>query len=133
MTQSDLEYGYRTCRSLVGRVAVEVAFRVERCDTKSSRAERQTYAARRSWMKGIRSAGSVFRNPEGDYAGRLLEEVGAKGLRIGGATVTAGHANVIAAGAGATASDVRALMMLMHDRVLERFGFDLVPEVHVWT
>jgi len=84
-------------------------------------------------MKGIRSAGSVFRNPEGDYAGRLLEEVGAKGLRIGGATVTAAHANVIAAGAGATASDVRALMMLMHDRVLERFGFDLVPEVHVWT
>ena len=73
--------------------------------------------------------GSFFKNPEGDHAGRLLEEAGAKGLRVGGAFVWSRHANVIVRGEGATASDVLALARLMRNRVLFRFGIALEPEV----
>ena len=73
--------------------------------------------------------GSFFKNPPGDYAGRLLEEAGAKGLRVGGAYVWEEHANVIVRGPLATPSDVLALARLMRNRVLFRFGVALEPEV----
>jgi UDP-N-acetylmuramate dehydrogenase len=73
--------------------------------------------------------GSVFKNPPGDFAGRLLEEAGAKSLRVGGAYVWSGHANVIVAGEGASASDVIALSRLMKLKVFHRFGIVLTPEV----
>lgn len=73
--------------------------------------------------------GSFFKNPEGDFAGRLLEAAGAKELRVGGASVWSEHANVIVRGEGATASDVLALARLMRNRVFFRFGVRLEPEV----
>lgn len=73
--------------------------------------------------------GSFFKNPEGDFAGRLLEVVGAKDLRVGGACVWGEHANVIVRGEGATPSDVLALARLMRNRVLFRLGVALEPEV----
>ena len=73
--------------------------------------------------------GSTFKNPPGDFAGRLLESVGAKGMRVGGAYVWEGHANVIVRGEGATPSDVLALARLMRMRVLARTGVALEPEV----
>ena len=73
--------------------------------------------------------GSVFKNPPGDYAGRLLEEAGAKGLKVGGAYVWEEHANVIVRGSLATPSDVLALARLMRNLVLFRFGVALEPEV----
>ena len=75
------------------------------------------------------NAGSVFKNPPGDHAGRLLEACGLKGARVGGAVVSERHANVIVNAGGATASDVRALMARMREAVLEKFGVALVPEV----
>ena len=73
--------------------------------------------------------GSFFKNPPNDYAGRLLEAAGAKGLKVGGAYVWAEHANVIVRGEGATPSDVLALARLMRNRVRFRLGVDLEPEV----
>ena len=73
--------------------------------------------------------GSVFKNPPNDFAGRLLEEAGAKDLRVGGAYVWSEHANVIVAGPDATASDFLALARLMHNRVAFKFGINLEPEV----
>lgn len=73
--------------------------------------------------------GSFFKNPPGDFAGRLLEAAGAKDLRVGGAYVWREHANVIVRGEGATNSDVLALARLMRNRVLFRFGVMLDPEV----
>ena len=73
--------------------------------------------------------GSFFKNPSGDYAGRLLEEAGAKGLKVGGAYVWEEHANVIVRGPLATPSDVLALARLMRNRVLFRFGIALEAEV----
>ena len=73
--------------------------------------------------------GSFFKNPPGDHAGRLLEEAGAKELKVGGAYVWAEHANVIVRGPFATPSDVFALARLMRNRVYFRFGVALEPEV----
>ena len=84
-------------------------------------------ARRRKFPAG--TWGSVFKNPPGDFAGRVLEAAGAKGLRVGGACVWEEHANVIVAGADATASDVLALARLMRARVFHRFGLELEPEV----
>ena len=84
-------------------------------------------ARRRKFPAG--TYGSFFKNPPGDSAGRLLESVGAKGLRVGGAYVWSEHANVIVRGPGATASDVLALARLMALRVWLRLGVALEPEV----
>lgn len=73
--------------------------------------------------------GSFFKNPEGDFAGRLLEEAGVKNFKVGGAYVWSEHANVIVAGPTATPSDVLALSRLMQDAVFARFGIRLYPEV----
>jgi UDP-N-acetylmuramate dehydrogenase len=75
------------------------------------------------------NAGSVFRNPPGDHAGRLLEACGLKGLRVGGAEVSQRHANVVVNAGGATAADVRGVMARMREAVRDRFGVELVPEV----
>jgi UDP-N-acetylmuramate dehydrogenase len=75
------------------------------------------------------NCGSVFKNPPGDHAARLVEAAGAKGLQVGGAMVSTKHANFIVAGPGATAEDVHRLIQLVHDRVGERFGVTLEPEV----
>lgn len=77
------------------------------------------------------SCGSVFRNPPGDAAGRLIEAAGLKGLQRGGAQISPKHANFIVNLGGATASDVLACMRAAWDGVREHAGVALVPEVHV--
>ena len=78
-----------------------------------------------------RSLGSTFKNPPGDAAGRLIDACGLKGRRIGGAQISEKHANFIVNLGGASADDVLALMAEMRNRVLERFGIELEPEVRV--
>lgn len=77
------------------------------------------------------SCGSVFRNPSGDFAGRLIEQAGLKGEKAGGAMISPEHANYIVNTGGATASDILALMELAQKKVNEKFGIRLVPEVRV--
>jgi UDP-N-acetylmuramate dehydrogenase len=77
------------------------------------------------------NAGSIFRNPEGDYAGRIIEAAGCKGLEVGRARVSTKHANFIVHD-GASAADVAALMAEVQRRVLEEFGVRLLPEVEWW-
>jgi len=78
---------------------------------------------------GLPSAGSVFRNPAGDSAGALIDRLGMKGLRIGGATVSEKHANFIVNDQAGTASDVRRLGELVRDRVRSETGLELVFEI----
>ncbi len=78
---------------------------------------------------GQPNAGSIFKNPPGDAAGRLLDAAGLKGTSAGGALVSPKHANVIVNTGGATADDVLELMRTMRDRVAERFGVRLAPEI----
>ncbi|MDI6775256.1 MAG: UDP-N-acetylmuramate--L-alanine ligase [Verrucomicrobiota bacterium] len=128
---ADLGFGYRACRALEGKVALEACFRFERGDAGAIRKLRLAIAARREWMNGLRSAGSAFKNPPGDYAGRLIEQAGLKGFAVGGASVSPRHANVIVTTDGATASDVGALMAIVRAEVSERFGIELEPEIVV--
>lgn len=86
---------------------------------------------RRGALPSEPNAGSVFKNPPGDYAGRLIEACGLKGAREGGAEVSPRHANVIVNRAGATSKDVLALMRRMRDSVRDKFGVTLVPEVEM--
>jgi UDP-N-acetylmuramate dehydrogenase len=78
-----------------------------------------------------RSLGSTFKNPPGDSAGRLIDAAGLKGRRIGGAQISPKHANFIVNVDGATADDVLALVAEMRDRVLQRFGIVLEPEIRI--
>ncbi len=82
------------------------------------------FRAKRFDFRGLRTAGSVFRNPPGASAGRLLDAAGLKGLRVGGAFVSERHANIFCAGPDATASDLLALIRLARLRVPS-----LIPEV----
>ena len=74
------------------------------------------------------SAGSVFRNPEGDFAGRLIEEIGYKGKSIGGAKVSEKHANFIINSGNATGEDVKRLITEIKDKVKEKYDIDLKIE-----
>ena len=78
---------------------------------------------------GIPSAGSTFRNPPGDSAGRLIDAAGLKGTRIGGAAVSEKHANFLVNDRKGTANDVRRLADRVRDEVSRRFGVELEPEV----
>jgi UDP-N-acetylmuramate dehydrogenase len=77
------------------------------------------------------NSGSCFRNPPGDHAGRLIEALGAKGWREGGAEVSTLHANFIVNSGGASARDVATLLSRVRRAVHERFGVDLHLEVHL--
>jgi len=80
---------------------------------------------------GWANAGSVFKNPPGDFAGRLIEAAGLKGVRVGGAEVSAKHANVIVNIGQATAADIQGLMDTVVARVQQDFGVRLESEIQV--
>ncbi len=89
----------------------------------------------RAWRRATQplaepNCGSVFKNPPGDHAARLIEGVGGKELAVGRARVSEKHANFIVAGPGTSARDVLGLMDELRSRVLDRFGVTLEPEVH---
>ena len=125
----DFGFGYRRCGGLTGCIALSCALRVERADAGAVRVRREAFRARRISLAGLRTEGSVFRNPPGDAAGRLLDTAGCKGMRVGGARVTARHANIVAVEDPVTASDVLALVTRMRRRVEQVWGVSLSPEI----
>ena len=128
----EVEGGYRWSVLGKGRVvtSVELVLRAEDSETLKARVQ-QVRARRQGVLPPEPSAGSVFRNPPGDFAGRLLELACCKGLRRGGAEVSPRHANVIVNVGGASAADVRWLVAQMAGRVRERFGVGLELELKV--
>ncbi len=124
-----LDFGYRRCPRLRDLILVEAAFTLEPGDTARIRQTRNELAAKRAWMKGLHSAGSVFKNPPGDFAGRLIEQAGLKGLTIGHASISLQHANIIVTEPGARASDVLAVMELVRENVRRQFNITLEPEL----
>jgi UDP-N-acetylmuramate dehydrogenase len=79
-----------------------------------------------------RNAGCVFKNPAGGHAGRIIDALGLKGTRRGGAVVSPRHANFVVNDQGAKAADVLELLDLVHERVQQEAGLDLELEVKVW-
>jgi UDP-N-acetylmuramate dehydrogenase len=86
---------------------------------------------RREHQPGGSNAGSVFRTPAGDSAGRLIDAAGLKGFRVGAAVVSTKHANFFQAEPGATASDVRGLVTAVAQRVRAATGVILEPELQM--
>ncbi len=131
---SDFRYDYRQVQAPVG-VMGYLAARLRVGSDEHGEHERVTreWLARRKATQpvGRPSAGSTFRNPPDDFAARLIEDCGGKGLRIGGAEVSTLHANFIVTDAGARAADVEALIGQLRDRVRERTGVELQPEVRI--
>jgi UDP-N-acetylmuramate dehydrogenase len=129
----DLTFSYRACRLPQGAVVTGARFHVEREGRKvvSERVNAHLERRRRALPQGFPSAGSVFRNPEGGFAGRLVDEAGLKGRRIGGAMISPVHGNVIVNTGGATAGDILALVNLAREEVLRRTGVELEPEIRV--
>jgi UDP-N-acetylmuramate dehydrogenase len=80
---------------------------------------------------GVASCGSVFRNPEGNYAAQLIENCKLKGKRIGGAVVSQKHANFIINDKDATAADIESLIQLVQQTVKDESGILLQPEVKI--
>lgn len=122
-------FSYRDCGVLKQGVAVGCALRLKPAGGEAVKAQRRIFREKRIPLKGLRTAGSVFRNPLPIPAGRLLEQAGCKAMRIGGAYVTAVHANIIAVEDGATGSDVAALIGMMRNRVWFESGVELQPEI----
>ena len=127
-----LDYGYRS--SAVA--ASEVVLAAELSVTPGTVEEEQAAVSaivkwRREHQPGGSNAGSVFTNPEGDSAGRLIEAAGLKGFRLGTAHVSEKHANFIQADKDGRADDVHALMAHVRDVVAERTGVVLVAEVRL--
>ena len=92
---------------------------------------REVTEKRRGALPAQPNAGSIFKNPSGRFAGKLLEDCGLKGVVRGGAEISDRHANVIVNRGSARAADVLELMRLMRRSVLERFGIELEPEVEL--
>ncbi len=134
---SEYEVGYRQVRHLAGDPVAREGFiaaklRFER-KPGASHAEVRSLLARRKASQPIGewSCGSVFTNPPGDHAARLIEVAGLKGYRIGDASVSEKHANFIINHGAARAADIEHLIEHVQDQVARRHGVHLVPEVRI--
>jgi len=133
MAVSELELGYRASRfkgesSVI--LSADFALQAESRDLLSQRVASYVRERRKNQPKEP-SAGSVFKNPEGDYAGRLIEEAGLKGHRIGEAQISPLHANYIVNLGQARARDVAALIRLVRERVWQKHGTPLELEIEL--
>ncbi len=130
-TRGKLSFAYRSCPELDGLCIIGAVLRMSGKDKPEPiRQTMRSYAARRrASQPGGPSAGCLFRNPEGDSAGRLIDAAGLKGTRIGGVQISAKHANFIQPEPGASAGDVVRMMRKIRREVAERFGVELQPEV----
>jgi UDP-N-acetylmuramate dehydrogenase len=112
-------------------VVAEATFVLQPDDATAIRARMDRYRKHRSDTQpgALQNAGSTFKNPPGDSAGRLVEAAGLKGHRVGGAAVSELHANFFIASEEASAQDVFDLVHDVRARVRQRFGVELEPEV----
>lgn len=127
----DFEVGYRHVAMPTGEWFLEAEMVLDSGDTQAAQARIKELLARRAATQptGLPSCGSVFRNPPGDHAARLIEACGLKGLRIGGAEVSPKHANFIINTGNAKARDIARLIDHVRAQVERRHGVRLIPEV----
>jgi UDP-N-acetylmuramate dehydrogenase len=129
----ELDFAYRHSSLPSGAVVVEASWALREDDPAAIRERLDELRAwrRRTQPLRQRNCGSVYTNPPGDSAGRLVDEAGLKGRAVGGASVSEKHANFIVVEPGATARDVVTLIRIVRDEVAARGGPLLVPEVRL--
>jgi UDP-N-acetylmuramate dehydrogenase len=135
--RDDLDLGYRTSAlrdgGMKGALVVAATLQLERGDGEEARQLMARLTQERNETQPIKTknCGSVFKNPMGDSAGRLVQAGGLKGARAGNAVVSSLHGNFIVNEGGATAADVRKLIEHVMAEVKRRFGVQLEPEVEM--
>jgi UDP-N-acetylenolpyruvoylglucosamine reductase len=137
-TPAEYSIGYRSVRRSDGSAADGIFtaawFAFPKGDASAARARIKELLARRIATQplALPNAGSVFRNPAGDHAARLIESCGLKGHAIGGARVSERHANfIVNPGSRATAADIESLIDFVRATVLAKTGVDLEPEIRI--
>jgi UDP-N-acetylmuramate dehydrogenase len=125
----DLDLGYRQSALDGGDLVLQVTLRLHRGDATTAKEQiRDIVRWRREHQPGGANGGSVFRNPPGDHAARLIDEAGLKGLRRGTAWISEKHANFIQVDVDGRAGDVFALTQMVRERVREHAGVTLLSE-----
>lgn len=129
---SELELGYRT--SVIAKkeyIVLEAIYALQVGDEESIRGKMDELKGQRVTKQPLEfpSAGSTFKRPEGYFAGKLIQDAGLRGFQVGGAQVSEKHCGFVINTGNATASDVKALIEAVSDRVLEKFGVQLETEV----
>jgi UDP-N-acetylmuramate dehydrogenase len=136
-TAGDLRFGYRTSAlregSLKGAFVIDATIQLQRGDGEEAKSQMAKLTRERNETQPIKTknCGSVFQNPPGDSAGRLVQAAGLKGLREGSAVISELHGNFIVNEGGATAADVGRLIERARTEVRRRFNVDLEPEVEL--
>jgi len=132
---ADCRFEYRTsCFQRSGHVVLSAGLEFTPGDPRSIRRRARDLVEyrRRTQPRGVPSAGSVFRNPPGDSAGRLIDEAGCKGWTVGGAAVSSVHGNFIVNGGGASSRHVMELVGRVRRKVEQQFGVGLQLELTTW-
>ncbi len=132
LSVEELQLSYRhSCISENGYIVTEAAFRLEKGDVAVIEARVAELTKQRKDKQPLEypSAGSTFKRPEGYFAGKLIDDCGLRGFSVGGAQVSEKHCGFVINQGGATAEDVVSLIRQVRERVSERFGVTLEPEV----
>jgi UDP-N-acetylmuramate dehydrogenase len=134
LPKSELQFDYRTSRfkRVKNEIILSADFGLTRDDPQKCVARMNEYTEyRRRTQPTEASVGSMFKNPPGDYAGRLIDAAGLKGTCVGNVEVSQVHGNFFVNRGGATANDVLALIALVRERVREKFGVELELEIEI--
>jgi len=134
LPKTELAFAYRTSRFKRARdeVILRAEIELERDEPDACIARMQAYVEQRRRTQPTEpSVGSIFKNPPGDFAGRLIDAAGLKGTRVGGVEVSPVHANFFVNRGGATASEVLQLIEIVRTRVRAQFGVELALEIQV--
>lgn len=129
----EFKTGYRTVDGVKNEWFISATMKFESGSSEQSTKDIKQLLAKRAQTQptGSANCGSVFRNPEGDHAARLIEQSGLKGKRIGGAVVSEKHANFIINDNKALAGDIEALIKYVQKTVAEKFNVNLQTEVRI--
>lgn len=133
ISKKDLAFNYRKLHLPEGTIIVEGTFLMERQKKEKIKEEITFYQRKRRETQPLQfpSAGSIFKNPPGASAGKIIEELGLKGKKVGGAEVSMIHGNFIINTGGATASHVLELIHLIQKQAFQEKGITLEPEVRI--
>lgn len=135
VSREEADWSYRhSMMDKAGYVVVEALLQLERDEPAKIKARMDDLQARREEKQPLEmpSAGSTFKRPEGYFAGKLIQDAGLRGYRVGGAQVSEKHTGFVVNTGNATAADVLQLIEDVQRRVHERFGVHLEPEVRMW-
>jgi UDP-N-acetylmuramate dehydrogenase len=130
---ADLGFGYRASKIPKDNIIISVAMRGWPADISKiiEKMESNTRHRMERQPAGVRTCGSLFKNPDGGFAAKLIDDAGLRGFQLGGAAISEKHANFLLNLGAATAAELEDLAAKVHDEVLRRFGIDLEPEVKI--